>query len=488
MRGGVEQNGGGMHRLWKIVDHRLGRPEWPRALLAGAVLASGCIALSIAARRLAAIDLPFAFALVAIVGGAYWRGAVAASVVAVMTIPTAVLLNVGHPFVTPINTVVVVLFSIVLIGFGGHMTSLRKRALAEAQRSSRRELFLQSMFDATPAAMLIADTRGNVVAINESACRILRVDPDHISSLRLANLLPGFNGESNKARIFNRGDGRRLTLSVSSVLLSLDTIDLQTVYIRDETDAVAAAEQLASLQAELLQLGRATALGQLGSAIAHEINQPLAAAANFAKVAQVALERGAVAAEIAVPLDDALRHIFGAASVLKRLREFIQRGPLQALWVDGRQILLQSTTIGAMAIRRAGADLELSIASDLGEVLADATQIQQVVLNLLSNAAEAVVHAPTRRVQLHATVDAPDRCRITVTDTGAGIAQGFENDVFVPFRTTKKNGLGVGLSISRTIVKAHGGDITGATNEGGGATFSFTLPRRASHDGGQNAE
>lgn len=477
-----------MHRLWKLVDDRLGAPEWPRALLAGIVLGSGCITLSIAADRLAGIDLPFAFALVAIICGAYWNGAVSASVVAVTTLPAAVLLNLTHPFVTPINTAVVLLFSIVLIGFGGHMTSLRRRADAEAQRSRRREVFLQSIFDATPAAMLIADGEGNVVTINESARRILGVDLDRIPNLRLADLLPRFQGKANDTLTFDCSDGRRLTLSASSVMLSLDTTDLQTIYLHDETDTVAAAEQLARLQAELLQLGRATALGQLGSAIAHEINQPLAAAANFAKVARVALERGAPTAEIANPLDDALHHIFGAAAVLKRLREFIQRGPPQAQWVDARKILSESTGIGGMAVRRAHADLEISIAPDLGEVLIDSIQIQQVILNLLSNAAEAVVDAATKKVRLQAMIDAPNRCRITVTDTGPGIAPGFEQDVFVPFRTTKRNGLGVGLSISKSIVKAHGGDIAGATNEGGGATFSFTLPRRAINEGRRHAE
>ena len=118
-----------------------------------------------------------------------------------------------------------------------------------------------------------------------------------------------------------------------------------------------------------------------------------------------------------------------------------------------------------MAVRRADAELTLLIADDLGEVFIDATQIQQVVLNLLSNAAEAVTDAQIRRVELRATADIPDRCTITVIDTGAGIAPGFEDDVFVPFRTTKPDGLGVGLSISRTIVTAHQGTIAGETNE-----------------------
>ena len=472
-----------MRRLLGIVDERLGVPERPHRLLAGGILGGCCIVLSIAGSRLAGVDLPFAFALVAIVFGAFWLGAVSASVVAMIAIPAAVLLNANHPFVTPTNTIVVVLFSIVLIAFGGHMTTLRRRADAEARRSGRREVFLQSIFRATPAAMLIINGEGEIVAINASARLILGVDDLEVTDLRLADVFPGPRSEIVGTRIIDRVDGRRLTLAVSSVKLSLDTTDLETIYIHDNTDAVTAADQLARLQAELLQLGRPTALGQLGSAIAHEVNQPLAAAANFAKVAQVALERGRPQVEIKEPLDAAIRHIFDAAAVLRRLREFVQRGPLQPQWVDARQVIMESTRIGALAVRRVGAELTLSIAEDLGEVLIDSTQIQQVVLNLLSNAAEAVANVPLRRVELRAKVDMPEQCTITVTDSGAGIAPGFENDVFVPFRTTKPDGLGVGLSISRTIVEAHHGTISCKTNEEGGATFSFTLPRRETPGG-----
>ncbi|KQN32732.1 sensor histidine kinase [Sphingomonas sp. Leaf38] len=476
-----------MHRLLGIVDQRLDVPERSRGLLAAFAIGGCCIALSTIGSRLAGIDLPFAFALVAVVFGAFWYGALNASVVAMTTIPAAVVLNADHPYVTPTNTVVVALFSIVLILFGGHMTTLRRCADAEARRCGRREVFLQSMFSATPAAMLIADSEGEVVAINASARSILGIDVDDGTYLRLADVLPGPQTDIAGSRLIDRADGRRLTLSVSSVKLFLDTSELQTIYIHDETEAIAAADQLAQLQAELLQLGRATALGQLGSAIAHEVNQPLAAAANYAKVAQVALARGCLEAEVREPLEAALRHIFGAAAVLRRLRDFIRRSPLQPQWVDAHQLIMESTRIGAMAVRRADAELSLFVADDLGEVLIDATQIQQVVLNLLSNAAEAVTGSPIRRVELRATADVPDQCTITVIDTGPGIAPGFEDDVFVPFRTTKVDGLGVGLSISRTIVTAHHGTIAGETNAEGGATFWFTLPRRAAPERMANA-
>lgn len=469
-----------MHRLWNIVDEPAVRPHWSRSLLAGLVIGGGCIILSALGRHLIGVDLPFAAVLVAVVLGAYWHDALTAAVIATIAIPSAVVLNTDHPYVTPINTLVVVLFSIVLVGFAGHMTRLRQRADREAQRSSRREMVLQSIFSTTPAAMLIVDAAGEIVAINQSARRVLGVADPEAQALVLADLLPGPRAGIVGTRTFDRSDGARLTLTISSAMLTIGRTELQTIYIRDDTDAILAADRVARLQADLLQMGRATALGQLGAAIAHEINQPLAAAANFVKVAQVAVARGAAADDIAHPLESSLRHIFGASSVLKRLRDFLQRAPHQPHWRDARQMLLAGTEIGAMAIRQAGADLTIEIAPDLGEILIDATQIQQVVLNLLTNAAEAVAGAPVRHVTLRATIGPPDRCTIAVTDTGGGIVSGFENDVFVPFRSTKPDGLGVGLSISRTIVEAHGGIMQGVTNDGGGATFAFTLPRRPS--------
>ncbi|MEG8053660.1 histidine kinase dimerization/phospho-acceptor domain-containing protein [Sphingomonas aerolata] len=224
------------------------------------------------------------------------------------------------------------------------MTLLRQRAGLAQGRSHQRELCLHSIFNTTPAAMLIVNAAGDVLAINRSARGILGIaDPD-TGRLRLADLLPGLpelSGDTPTAHELCRADGTRLALSLSSGPLPFAATGLRTLHLRDETEQVAAAERLALLQAELHQLARATALGQLGSAIAHELNQPLATAANFATVAQAALARGRDTVEVGAALDGAVQEIFRAAAVLKRLRRFVERGPLQAQWVDARDIIAE---------------------------------------------------------------------------------------------------------------------------------------------------
>ena len=468
-----------MQRLWAKVDQQAPSTEWPRRLAQGVALGGGALLLTTISRHLIGVDLPFAFALVAVALAAAWGGALTAVAVVVTAIPAAVMLNPDHPFVTPVNIVVVIVFSLILALFGGHTTALRKRADVEASRSRRREDYLQSIFGTTPAAMLIADAADNILAINTSARDIFGIGDEDVERLTLATLLPGWSDADVDPCCVQRADGKRLTLSVSSVALPSATDDLRTIYIRDETDRIAAAEALALLQAELHQLARATALGQLGSAIAHEVNQPLAAAANYAKIAQVAASRGPMTAEVGDALDSALQQIFRAADVLKGLRRFVQRGPLQAEWVDARQIITEGAKLGAFAVRQAGAELTVTIDDDIGEVFIDATQIQQVLLNLIANAADAVADSATRTITLRAFPGPEERCTITVSDTGPGLAAEIESALFTPFQTTKRNGLGVGLAISRTIVEAHDGRITGASNPGGGASFSFTLPRRS---------
>ncbi|WP_031441023.1 sensor histidine kinase, partial [Sphingomonas sp. FUKUSWIS1] len=154
------------------------------------------------------------------------------------------------------------------------------------------------------------------------------------------------------------------------------------------------------------------------------------------------------------------------------------RGPLQAQWVDARDIIAEGATLGLLAVRQAGAELKVSIAPDLGELWIDAIQIQQVLLNLIANAADAVSDTAVRVIDLRAVSGPDGQCTITVSDTGPGIAPGQEQAIFAPFRTSKPHGLGVGLAICRAIVDAHEGTITAATNSGGGATFRVSLPQR----------
>jgi len=470
-----------LQRLWAIADDEQRVSDRLPSIASGLGLGTAAILASAMARHWLSVDLPFAFGLAAVVLAAGWGGALSAMIVVATTLPMAVVLRADHPLVTPVNIAVVTAFSVTLALFGGRLRHLRNRADAEAQRAARRETWLQTIFDTTPAAMLIAGDDGEILAMNASATRLL--DPAHDTGpLRLDDLLRSPSGEPIAVPgrgVVAHADGRRVSIAVSRIALPVTSHGLQTYYIRDETEAIAAAEQLATLQSELQQLARATALGQLGSAIAHELNQPLAAAATYARVARTALSRGLDATEIDTALDGALQQIFRAAAVLKRLRDFVQRGPLHRQWLDATQVVADSVALGALAIRQVDALLDVDIAADAGDVFVDAVQIQQVILNLLANAAEAVADASVRRVVVTVRPDSADRLTITVADSGPGVAPTMTDSVFTPFRTTKPQGLGVGLAICRTIIEAHQGGIALAPASNGGAVFSFTLPRRA---------
>ena len=479
-----------MQRLWAIVDHQRRATEWQRKLVLGLALGGIAIGSSAASRIWLGIDLPFAFGLAGVVFAAGWGGALPAMIVTAATVWSVLLFNLGHPLVTPINVATVTAFSITLALFGGRMTALREHADFVARRAVRREAYLHSIFDTTPAAMLITTNRGEILAINASARRIFDLDCQTPETLCLSDILRTAAGDLIPVPgqgVITRADGKRTVLAVSSIALPIATTKFCTYYIRDETASVEAADQLATLQSELQQLARATALGQLGSSIAHELNQPLAAAANFARVAQASLLRGRDGHEVEAAMEATLHQIFRAAAVLRRLREFVQRGPLKAHWIDACHVITEGVGLGTLALRQVQADLTVEIDEDIGDLLGDAIQIQQVILNLLSNAAEAVAGAADRRISLTARSGPPDRLTITVTDSGHGILPAMKSSVFTPFRTTKKNGLGVGLAICRTIIEAHHGAITYGPGEGGGAAFSFTLPRRSARKARANA-
>ena len=171
------------------------------------------------------------------------------------------------------------------------------------------------------------------------------------------------------------------------------------------------------------------------------------------------------------------QEIFRAAAVLKRLRRFVERGPLQAQWVDARDIIAEGATLGMLAVRQAGAELKVSIAPDLGELWIDAIQIQQVLLNLALNAMDAVAEAPDDRRTIVLSVRTSEwAVEIRVTDRGHGVQADQLPKLFDSFYTTKRQGMGLGLSIARTLVEAHSGRIWVESWPGERTTFHVELP------------
>ena len=234
---------------------------------------------------------------------------------------------------------------------------------------------------------------------------------------------------------------------------------------------------LRAREAELSRLGRVTSLGAMGSALAHQISQPIASVATYAHAAQrmVAAEApdlGRLNQVLSNIADDARR----AGEILRRLRDFIAHGGQQTQSIDVTALLQRSARTARESESGHVLDIHLRAAM-LPAVMGDELQLEQVFLNLLRNAIDATAQIPAgrRRIAIEATAT-DGAVEIAIEDNGAGIAANFEPLLFQPFETTKATGMGLGLSISRQIVESHGGKLWYERGEGGGARFVVRLP------------
>lgn len=269
--------------------------------------------------------------------------------------------------------------------------------------------------------------------------------------------------DNTYAHVFDRGflirDGDTAVRMVGAV------VDLTE---RDEAQA-----RVRQLQTELIHVGRVSAMGTMASALAHELNQPLGAANNFIGAAKLLLEQGTdgqgAAADV---LDRAAAENQRAGEIIRRLRRMVERGE-----ADMRPTALLPLISDAIALaipkERCGLSVSIDIPND-AMAEADPIQVQQVLINLLRNASEAVAGRPNQMVRV-ASQDLDHELVVSVADNGPGIAPTQREKLFTAFSTSKADGLGVGLSICRTIVEAHGGRIWAEDSPNGGAVLCFTL-------------
>jgi PAS domain S-box-containing protein len=246
----------------------------------------------------------------------------------------------------------------------------------------------------------------------------------------------------------------------------------------DITERKAAELQVQQHRAELAHVARISTLGELSASLAHELNQPLTAILSNAQAAQRLLDAKPIdLAEIREILKDVVADDNRAGQVIQRLRALVKKQPPEFTALDLGAILREVVHfIHTDAILRAS-EIALTVAPGLPPVWGDRVELQQVALNLLLNALEAMKERPVedRQVVVQVEADGPRVVKVAVRDRGAGLGDEIEQ-VFRPFYTTKPDGLGVGLSISRSIVEAHGGRLWAENNAERGATFSFTIP------------
>jgi two-component system sensor kinase FixL len=270
-------------------------------------------------------------------------------------------------------------------------------------------------------------------------------------------------------------DGRSAWLEMRAY----PTGDGLAIFYRDITDRKSSQEELKRAQAELIHASRLSAMGTMAATLAHELAQPLMSTSAYLDGATRML-RGLPAAEVRE-----LRQTIGlagasvrrASDILSRLRAFVSRGHAELETHDLQAIIADAGVLVLPHAQREGVELRFRLDRHARWVKADAVQIQQVLINLIRNAIEAMAASSDKNITISTRLLPSGSIEVAVEDTGPGLPQAKVQDVFAPFNSTKNEGLGVGLSISRTIVEAHGGTIEAEQPAAGGARFRFTLPR-----------
>tara|TARA_R110000868_G_scaffold242393_1_gene497879 strand:+ start:3382 stop:4524 length:1143 start_codon:yes stop_codon:yes gene_type:complete len=258
--------------------------------------------------------------------------------------------------------------------------------------------------------------------------------------------------------------------------------------IHDTTDARAAQQALREVQSELLHVSRLSAMGQMASALAHELNQPLAANMNYVNAALRTLAPARqddvkLATEL---LNKAAAQTARAGQIIRRLRDFIEKGQSVHLPADLNDVVEEALGLALVGARVANVKVRRHFQKDMKPVSIDKIQIQQVVLNLVRNAIEAMEGGTLAELTITTFAKGQGSVTVSVADTGPGLAPEVKEKLFSPFTTTKETGMGIGLSVCRSIIEAHKGKIWAEETESGGARFSFLLPTRegmSEHDG-----
>ena len=235
--------------------------------------------------------------------------------------------------------------------------------------------------------------------------------------------------------------------------------------------------KLQELQSELFHAARLSEVGQMAPTLAHELNQPLSAAANSVNAARRLLASGEphkieMAPEV---MDEAAAEILRAGQIIGRLRAFVVKGETERRVENVAQMVEQARTLALVGVEAAGVRSFFRFDPNVERVFADQVQIQQVLVNLMRNAIEAMTAGTRRELEVRATLLNDHTVEIAIADSGPGLPRAVANHLFEPFISTKPGGMGLGLSICRSIVEAHGGRLRSEPNPGGGTIFRFTL-------------
>ena len=369
-----------------------------------------------------------------------------------------------------------------------------RRAAEEALRSQ--ESHLRSILSTVPDAMVVIDDQGMIVSFSAAAERLFGYQEAELLGVNVSRLMPSPDRERHDAYIrrfletgekriigigrvvfAERRDGSTFPMELSIGEASSDSHPLFTGFIRDLTERQLTEARLESLQSELIHVSRVSAMGTMASTLAHELNQPLTAVANYVEAIRdlLASPEPADMPMIRDALDDTAKEALRAGHIVRRLRDFVARGEVEKTIEKLPLLINEAAVLGLMGAREKSVEPRFDLDPYASPVLVDKVQIQQVLINLIRNAVEAMADSPLRQLTVTSRPDQRGFVRVIVADTGPGVTPEVAEQLFTAFVSTKAEGMGLGLSICRTIVEANGGRIWMEPRAGGGTEFHFTL-------------
>lgn len=380
------------------------------------------------------------------------------------------------------------------VGFGKVIHDVTDQRATESVIEAR-ENQLRSILATVPDAMVVIDDRGTITSFSVTAERLFGYAEAEVLGRDVALLMPPADKSTHHAhiarymasgdrhiigttrRVFGqRRDGTTFPLELAVGEAAGGGQRMFTGFMRDLSAKEETEAHMASLQDELIHVSRLSAMGTMASTLAHELNQPIAAVANYVEGSIDLLDRNLEEHRETVreALKDAAGEAFRAGHIVRRLRTFVTRGEVEKR-VEPLPLLVEDAcALGLAGSAERGITCRQLIAADAGPVLVDRIQIQQVLVNLMRNAMEAMPAGGA--LEIRATAEG-GHAHLIVADNGPGLSADVRDRLFEAFASTKREGMGLGLSICRTIVEAHGGRIWAAPRPGGGTEFHFTLPR-----------
>lgn len=358
---------------------------------------------------------------------------------------------------------------------------------------------LRSILATVPDAMVLISDKGLILSFSAAAEKMFGYAEEEVIGENVSLLMPSPDRERHDGYLKNyRDTGVRKIIGIGRVTTARhrdgNTFPIElsvgetwaegkrifTGFMHDLTQRRDADMRLRDLQAELAHVGRLSEMGTLASSLAHELNQPLTAITSYCQGAADLLEGRLDAERLAMAREamrDTAEQAIRAGQIVKRMRDFLSHGETAHRLESLSRLVTEANALALVGSREHGIDVQVNLDPASDHVFVDRIQIQQVLFNLIRNAIDAMMDSRIRSLVI-ASESLPDGfVKMSIEDTGSGIGENVAGLLFQPFVTTKQSGMGIGLSICRTIVEAHGGRIWFEPGPAGGTIFHFTLPR-----------